>query len=51
MLLWKKKEGMKEKEVGDEEMNTMILEFVDQMEIEISEIKEETSEGEGVGDN
>ena len=42
---------MEEKEEEDEEMDTMILEFVDQMEIEISEIEEETSEGEGVGDS
>ena len=40
-------EGMEEE---DERMDTMTLELVDQMEIEISEM-EETGEEEGVGDN
>ena len=40
-------EGMEEE---DERMDTMTLELVDQMEIEISDM-EETGEEEGVGDN
>ena len=42
---------MEEEEEEDERMDTMTLELVDQMEIEISEMEEETCEEEGVGDN
>ena len=45
------REGMEEEEEEDESMDTMTLELVDQMEIEISEMEEETGEEESVGDN